>query len=146
MKRRALLAAVATVCVATTAFVTATGIRSALRGAREARAFCARSALELEASILAARIEAMQHDVVATERLFELEGGLHDARMLAAFGYAPEGRARRVSVRVSCDGAEYLPGSNGEAAWRALQETGLCRPAAPVPAPPADGMHGLLLQ
>lgn len=119
-------------------------VSEARAAAGEARAFCARSALELQASILSARIEATGYAARASERIDDLELQLHDARLLAAFGYQPHGRARRVSMRVSCDGGAYLPGSNGEAAWRALRATGLCDPAEPLPAPEAS--PGLLLQ
>lgn len=144
MKRTALLVAAAAVAVGAGAHVQATGIEGALRAARDARTFCELASLGLEAEIIAARVEAKRDAVRAAERLFDLEEGLRDARLLAAFGYAPHGRARGVSVRVSCDGAAYLPGSTGEAAWRALRATGLCDPAAPVP-PPIDPTGEIVL-
>lgn len=129
------------------------GIRGAARDASEARAaagearaFCARSSLELQALILEARIESTGYAASASGRLDDLELQLHDARLFAAFGYQPRGRARAVSLRVTCDGGAYLPGSNGEAAWRALRATGLCDPAEPLPAPEASPAAGLQLQ
>jgi hypothetical protein len=107
---------------------------AALAAAGEARAFCARASVD-------ARLEATRAAALAGE----LERQLHDARLLAALGYQPHGRARRVSMRVGCDGGAYLPGSNGEAAWRALRETGLCDPAEPVPAPEASPAAGVML-
>jgi hypothetical protein len=115
--------------------VTSTRIDGALRAANAARSFCELTSLELEAAIIEARIDAKRDAALDAERLLELETGLQDTRLLAAFGVAPRGRARGVSVRVSCDGAAYLPGSTGEAAWRALRATGLCDPAEPLPAP-----------
>lgn len=139
MKRRALVAGALTGALAVAAgadwHATSTRIDGALRAAHAARSFCELTALGLEAEIIHARIDAKHDAARDAERLLELEAGLRDARLLAAFGYAPRGRARGVSVRVSCDGAAYLPGSTGAAAWRALQATGLCDPAPPVPAP-----------
>lgn len=113
----------------------AAGIRSAQLTAARARAYCAQSSLELQEQVLQARLEAKGDLAVALDHVAQLDGELGDARLLAALGYAPQGRARRVSVRVSCDGSIYLPGSKGEAAWRALRATGLCDSATPVPEP-----------
>jgi hypothetical protein len=151
LARAPALPAIAAVAVA--AFVVGLGIRGASRDAREAvaaageaRAFCARSVLELQVTILEARIESTGYAEHASRRIDDLELQLQDARLLAAFGYQPHGRARAVAMRVACDGGAYLPGSNGEAAWRALQATGLCEPAAPLPVPEASPAAGLLLQ
>lgn len=51
---------------------------------------------------------------------------LDDARVLTLIG-GPKRKWRGGGV--SCDGGPYLPGSHGEAAYRALRATGWCEPS-----------------
>ncbi len=76
------------------------------------------------------RMEFDAHTERMAGEIALLRAELEDARLLAAFG--------SVSFRfgrVGCDGSLYPAGSNGAAAFRAYELTGLCRPAEELPAP-----------
>jgi hypothetical protein len=79
---------------------------------------------------LTERLESTEKLLWATrQEVSQLRTDLDDARLLTLVG-GPRMRWRGGGV--TCDGGNYLPGSWGEAAHRALRQTGYCDPARPT--------------
>lgn len=87
------------------------------------------SALDTESQQLTERLESTEKLLWATrQELSQLRTDLDDARILVLVGGPP---MRWRGGGVTCNGGNYLPGSWGEAAHRALRQTGYCDPAQP---------------